>query len=168
MEICANEWILIWDPLIPVYWRKTICNYSIALLSSQWNHEEMVWIIFKNRNTFWIGQGRYFFLLYLFIRLLLQFLHLFMWAIGLFLCGFIKWGAYSCSISWSSGAAVQFPEKLLGLREKRNCRETNLIFCQLQNRVSNWQAIFWAILWENGGRYEKSVTWVFFRMDPFS
>ena len=85
-----------------------------------------------------------------------------------FLCRFIKWGAYSCSISWSSGAAVQFPEKLLGLREKRNCRETNLIFCQLQNRVSNWQAIFWAILWANGGRSEKSATWVFFRMDPFS
>ena len=39
--------------------------------------------------------------------------------------------------------------------------------CQLQNRVFNWQAIFWATLWANGGRFKKSATWVFFRSDPF-
>ena len=53
------------------------------------------------------------------------------------------------------------------VRGRKSCHEFHLQL-KIENACLNWQAIFWATLWTNGGRSEKSATWVFFRTDPFS
>jgi len=53
------------------------------------------------------------------------------------------------------------------VRGRKSCHEFHLQL-KIENACLNWQAIFWATSWTNGGRSEKSATWVFFRTDPFS